>query len=320
MSYAQGSIIEAWDYNNLAWKANTATYNNGDCLAQVVGTGFGYLGYGQSTTPISPVSIGGTVTGTQFAGLVYLTNRALGHQSGSGAQLGSGGNLATTAGSTIVAYGNLITGIGSVRTNSNLAAAVGATTTGTGFNQQITGTNTTFEFIFNRTLTWSSGDAARYFFNCGGYVTWVITGVTNNNGTLRSADLVTQWLTYQASGTITGFGATRSGTGGTPSSGVTNSIGYWQSTTAMQTITQVTSTNYRYEYNSDYTNVRVRTSGVSGSNGDNGAVMTIGFGTYKFSTYAGLNDNVDVTVSHRIDYTVPSTTYLTTSWGVPTIT
>lgn len=320
MSYAQGSIIEAWDYNNLAWKANTATYNNGNCLAQVVGTGFGYLGYGQSTTPITPVSIGGTVTGTQFAGLVYLTNRALGHQSGSGAQLGSGGNLATTAGSTIVAYGNLITGIGNTRTNANLYTATGATTTGTHYWANITGTNTTFTNSFQRTLTWSSGDAARYFFNCGGCVRWVIVSTVNVNGTLRSADLTTQWGTYQASGTVYGANALpRTGTGGTSNTEDTT-MGYWKSTTALQTISQITSANYRYEYNSDYTNVRIKTNGVQGANGDNGNVITLDFGSYMFSTYSGLNDDVSVAIGHRVDYTIPETTYLTSSWGTPTIT
>lgn len=320
MSYAQGSIIEAWDYNSLAWKANTATYNNGDSIAQVVGTGFGYLGYGQSTTPITPVAIGGTVTGTQWAGLIYLTNRALGHQSGVGAQLGSGGNLATTAGSTIVAYSNVATAAGTIRTNANTYAAAGTVTAGAQFWANYTGTNTTLTGSFTRTLTWSSGDAARYFFNAGGNIRWVIIEARNVNGTLRSADAVTQWGTYQNNGFIYGSNANpRLGTGGTVNTADTT-LGYWKCTTALQTVSQITSANYRYEYNQDFTNVRIRTNGVQGSNGDNGSVITLNFGYYMFSTYAGLNDDVSVAVSHRIDYTQPSTTYLTSSWGVPTIT
>jgi hypothetical protein len=322
MSYAQGGIIQANDYNNLAWGGNTTGVYNSTITntAQVMGVGFGFRGYGQPVTPINTVAVNGTVTGTQWAGLIYLVNRGLGHQSGAGAQLGSGGNLATTAGSTIVAYANVATAVGTINTNANLYTAQGSTTTGSVFNQSITGGNNTFEVIFNRVLTWSSADAARYFFNCGGQVNWVITGATNNNGSLRSADVVTQWATYQASGSIRGVSSVaRTGTGGTVNTASTT-LGYWQSTTAMQTLSQITSTNYRYEYNSDYTNVRVKTSGVSGSNGDKGAVMTIGFGTYKFSTYAGLNDDVNVTVSHRIDVVAPSTTYLQVSWGLPTIT
>lgn len=322
MSYATGGIIQANDYNNLAWGGNTtgvynSTINN---LAQVMGVGFGYRGYGQTVTPINTVSVNGTVTGTQWAGLIYLLNRALGHQSGAGARLGSGGNIGTTAGSTITAYANVATAVTTVNTNANLYATQGSTTTGSVFNQAITGTNTTFSHTWNRVLTWASADAARYFFNCGGQINWVITGVTNNNGTLTSADLVTQWGTYQAGGTIRGVSSVpRTGTGGTVNTASTT-LGYWQSTTAMQTISQVTSANYRYEYNSDFTNVRVKTSGVTGSNGDNGAVMTIGFGTYKFSTFSGFNDAVNVTVSHRIDIVAPESTYLQTSWGLPTIT
>lgn len=322
MSYAQGGIIQANDYNNLAWGGNTTGTYNGPVtnLAQVMGVGYGYRGYGQTITAIDAVAVNGTVTGTQWAGLIYLTNRALGHQSGSGAQLGSGGNIGTTAGSTITAYANVATAVGTVNTNANVYATQGATTTGSVFTQQLTGTNVTFESIWNRVLTWASADAARYFFNCGGQINWIITGVTNNNGTLRSADLVTQWLTYQAAGHVKNISSTpRTGGGGTQNI-ADSSLGYWKCTTAMQTISQITSANYRYEYNSDYTNVRVKTSGVTGSNGDNGAVMTLGFGSYMFSTYSGLNDAVDVTVSHRIDVVAPEGTYLQTSWGLPTIT
>ncbi len=319
MSYAQGGIIQATDYNNLAWRANTATYNNGDCIAQVVGTGFGYLGYGQSTTPITPVAIGSTVTGTQWAGLVYLLNRGLGHQSGAGARLGSGGNLATTAGSTIAFYSNVATGRNTIRTNANTYAVVGTVTSGAQFWANYTGGNTTLTGSWQRTLTWSSGDAARYFFNCGGNIRWVILNAINVNGSLRSADAVTQWATYQSSGFVYGVNANpRLGTGGTVGTADTT-LGYWKCTTALQTLSQITSANYRYEYNSDFTNVRVRTNGVQGANGDNGSVMTLNFGYFMFSTYSGFNDDVSVAVSHRIDYTSPSTTYLTSSWGVPTI-
>lgn len=321
MSYAQGGIIQANDYNNLAWGGNTTGVYNGSVtnLAQVMGTGYGFRGYGQTVTPINAVSVNGTVTGTQWAGLIYLTNRALGHQSGAGAQLGSGGNLATTAGSTITAYANVASAVSTVNTNANVYATQGTTTTGTVYNQALTGTNVTFEAIWNRTVTFASADQARYFFNAGGQINWVITGATNNNGTLRSADLVTQWLTYQAGGSIKNISSTpRTGSGGTQNTASTT-LGYWQTTTAMQEVSKITSANYRYEYNSDYTNVRVKTSGVTGSNGDKGAVLTLDFGSYMFSTYSGLNDDVNVTVSYRIDVVYPETTYLQNSWGTVTI-
>jgi len=321
MSYAQGGLIQANDYNNLAWGGNTTgTYNSSVTnLAQVMGVGYGYRGYGQTITAINVVDIGSTVTGTQWAGLIYLTNRALGHQSGAGAQLGSGGNIGTTAGSTITAYGNVATAVGTVNTNANTASAQGSTTTGSVFTANPNGGSGTISGSWTRTVTFASANAARYFFNSGGQINWVITGATNNNGTLRSADLVTQWATYQAGGSVKNSSATpRTGSGGTQNTANTG-LGYWALTTLAQECSKITSANYRYEYNSDYTTVSLRTNGVQGSNGDVGSILYIDFGWYMFSTYAGLNDNVDVTVSHRIDIVYPESTYLANTWGTVTI-
>lgn len=325
MAYSSGGVIQAIDYNYLAWGGNTTgTYNSSITnTAQVMGVGYGFRGYGQTITAINAVTGAGgdTITAAQWAGLVYLVNRGLGHQSGAAAQLASGSNIGITAGATISAFANVSTAVGTINTNANIYTTQGATTTGATFWANISGTNTTFENIFTRTLTWSSGDAARYFFNCGGKVSWVINNVINNNSTLRSADLVTQWGTYQGGGTIFNTSSTpRTGAGGTVNTGSTT-LGYWALTTATQTVSQITSANYRYEYNSDYTNVRVRTSTQNSSgNGDKGAVIYLDFGSYMFSTYSGLNDAVDVRINHRIDYTVPESTYLNVSWGTPTIT
>jgi len=111
----------------------------------------------------------------------------------------------------------------------------------------------------------------------------------------------------------------RTGTGGTQTANVTT-LGYWASTTSAQTVSQITSSNYRYEYNQDFTNVRVRTNGVQGSNGDVGSVLYLDFGYYMFSTFAGANDDINVTVTTRIDIVQPETTFLANTWGVIGIT
>jgi hypothetical protein len=317
MAYTSGGLIQAQDYNFLSWQANTATYNNGNCIAQVWGTGFGYRGYGQTTTQIDPVSAGSTVTATQWAGLVFTVNNALGHIWGSGERLASGSNIGITAGATIAAFANVSTAVGNIMTNANLAATLGATTTGATFSPIIVGSNTTFANIFSRHIRfWGGPDAVRYFFNAGGQIKWVITSVTNNNSTLRSADLVTQWGTYQVSGNIRGPGSTpRTGTGGTVNTANT-SLGYWAAGTVTNVVSQITSANYRYEYNQDFTNVRIRTDGVAGSSGSNGANLFIDFGTSKTSTFAGTNDDVNVTVNHRIDIVLPESTFLANTWGI----
>ena len=319
MSYASGGIIQANDYNNLAWGGNTSnTYNSAITnTAQVWGVGYGYRGYGQTTSQIAAVAAGAVVTATQWAGLIYTINNALGHQAGAGGQLASGSNIGTVAGATITYFSNVATAVGTINTNCNTAATTGSTITGAGFAASITGGNGTFQNIFTRQIRfWGGPDAARYFFNAGGQIKWVITSATNNNGTLRSADLVTQWGSYQAGGTLfTASSTPRTGSGGTVNTANT-SLGYWQAGTLTSTISQITSANYRYEYNSDYTNVRVRTDGVAGSNGSNGGNVFLDFGSYMFSTHAGLNDDVNVTVNHRIDIVVPEGTFLANAWGI----
>jgi hypothetical protein len=319
MSYTAGGTIQANDYNNLAWGGNTSDVYNSSITntAQVWGTGFGHRGYGQTTSQIAAVAAAGFVTATQWAGLIYTVNAALGHQAGVGGQLASGSNIGVIAGATIAAFANVATAVGTINTNSNTAATTGATITGASFAQGITGGATSFTNIFTRQIRfWGGPNAARYFFNAGGQIKWVITSTTNNNGTLTSADLVTQWSTYQVGGTLFTSSATpRTGAGGTVNTANT-SLGFWQAGTVTTTISQITSANYRYEYNQDFTNVRVRTDGVAGSNGANGGNLFLDFGTSKTSTFAGTNDDVNVTVNHRIDIVLPESTFLANTWGI----
>ena len=77
MSYSQGGLIAATDYNNFLTGTNQ--------LNTVWGTGVGTAGYGQ--TALSTVSAGGTVTAAQWASLINTLNSALTHQSGSGSGL-----------------------------------------------------------------------------------------------------------------------------------------------------------------------------------------------------------------------------------------
>lgn len=303
MAYSSGGLIEATDYNNLI--------NGSNQLNTVWATGSGSAGYGQ--TAVAAVSATNTVTATQWASLVNTLNNARTHQSGSGS-----GISAPTAGTTITYLSTLQTAVNTSYSSRLSAATQGtlATTTLTAYN--ITGGTGTFSGTKAMTFTWASGNAARYFFNCGGSIGWNITGVTNNNGTLRSADLVTNLGTNLKGGIMTNSASSYTGTGG--GTRTTNSYGYWNLLTTDQTGSQVYSSNYRYEYNSDYTYFNMKTSTANvGGNGDNGLTITITIGWSMLSTYVGLNDAVDVTMSWNGTYTPPETTYLSASWGNPTI-
>ena len=85
MTYSSGGTIQASDYNNFATQVNN-----------IWGTGYGNVGYGQSTT-LSAVSSQGTITATQWATMINTLNSVSKHQSG-----GSGtGISAPTAGNQI---------------------------------------------------------------------------------------------------------------------------------------------------------------------------------------------------------------------------
>ena len=163
MTYSSGGLIQATDYNNLAWGGTQGTYtavtNN---IAYVMGVGSGAFGYGQNLSQINTVSAAATVTAAQWAGLVYLLNRAIGHQSGSGSQLATGGNINMTAGETITYFANVATAVGTINTNKALYSAQGSTTTGSNFDEGINTSGALSGSVYGaRTVTFASADAAR---------------------------------------------------------------------------------------------------------------------------------------------------------------
>jgi hypothetical protein len=312
MSYSQGGLIAATDYNNFVGTATTSGTIN-----YVWSTGNGQFGYGQTALSQS-ASTTGLVTATQWATAVNTLNTISTHQSGSGTGIG-----APTAGGIVAYLGTLSSSIGTINTNKLNAASTGGTTTGTVYTGSITATNNTTygEATFaQRTVTFASVDQARYFFNAGGKINLVITGVTNNDGTSRSADAVT--LIGTNLGGVSGFGAvSNSGLTGSGGSVNTNntSVGYYSLTTSAVTYTQVTTTSSTYS--GDFVKVYWQTNGTAGSNAANGNVITIYLNYYSAHTsttsglYGSSGDTLNVTVSHRVDIVNPETTNLTNTWG-----
>jgi len=310
MTYSSGSLILATDYNNFLGASPSSTPNT---INTIWAVGSGSAGYGQ--TALSNVSVAGTVTATQWASLINTLNSIKSHQTGSGA-----GITAVTAGQIITANTFISANITTAYTNRLLFNSQGSTTTGSVFTAGITASNdatygeTTYAV---RTVTFSSGDAARYFFNAGGQINLVITGVSNNDGTSRSADAVNTIGTYL--GGVSAFRASTNG-GRTGSGGTVNlnntSFGYYNLTTSYQQTQKVTTTSGTYS--SDYAAVYYKSNGAQGSNADVGSVITIALNYYSAHS-SGWNDTVNVTVSHRIDIVYPETTNLTSSWGTVTI-
>jgi hypothetical protein len=280
------------------------------------GVGTGQFGYGQDVSLISALTAGTTVSATQWAGLVYTLNKALGHQSGTNGQLGSGANIGIVAGATITAFANVSTGVSTVNTNKALWTAQGTTTTGTvNYTTLTAATFAAFTQVWTRTITFASGDAARYFFNAGGQINWAFVPY-NLNATARSGDVVTMFGTNLVGGNIrANEGTGLTGTGGTAVTNATT-IGYWDLTTSVQVMASVTSTVSTYT--GDVANVNIKSNGVQGANGDVGTVITLQFGYTSAQEGLDFNSAISANVGVRIDIVSPETTYLA-AFALPTI-
>jgi len=308
MSYAQGGLIAASDYNTIVGSNSTTA----GTINYVLSTGNGQFGYGQ--TALSTVSSAGTVTATQWSSAIGKLNSLSTHQT---TNLSIG--LPTT-GSLIQYLSSVTSGVTQINTNKSSFASQGTTTTGSTYSPNFTVAATTAAqtWSFTRTCTFASADQARYFFNAGGQLNFVTISAVNNDGTNRSGDWVT--LIGTNLGSVSAIrGSTnggRSGTGGTSNTSNTG-IGYWNASTGttIQKITSTTST-----YTGDYIQLNLRTNGVQGSNADVGTIVYLDFTVYSAAKSLSFNESINVTWNHRVDIVYPETTNLTSTWGTVTIT
>ena len=314
MAYTTGGTIQALDYNLLAWGGNTQVYNaTPDNLAEIWGVGNGQNGYGQDTSLISVVTAAGTVSATQWAGLVYTVNKTLGHQSGTAALLTGavqGGNIGIVAGATITAFANVASAITTINTNKlNFNSTRGSTTASANFDA----TFSTSTFTQTITVTFASADQARYYFNSGGRLSLVFTpsGLTDNAKETSYNDLMNAIGTLH----LDQLTSTRTGTGETlTTDGL--AIGYWDLTTSNQTILKLTSDNSTYTGNT--LEVFMRVAGAAGSNGGLGTQVIYDI-TYTDGADEAFDDAISGTFRHRIDVVRPEVTYLADVWGTITV-
>ena len=329
MTYTVGGLIEATDYNGFV---NTGANN----INKVWSTGTGDSGWGQ--TAISTVSAGGTVTATQWATLVANLATA-GQQTSS--TLTS--RTQPVAGNTIAILANVATDINTITQNRGNAAASG-TTIGT-FSGAVSKTTATgsgqsaWTITFTHTCTFASADAARYFFNAGGLVK-IMFG-KSSTGTDHDPD----WNTFagqcgniflsgyvrDAAQTIAGTsytGVTRiGGTGGTQTT-LATATGFYDLSTTPVTLFQLNNITTPYEpefirvqasVNSNTTPTVLTLTTVWSDDGTGvvGATSNISGGTAVSSPATAIG--VATAPTTLVNLIPPSTTYLTNSWGTPTI-
>lgn len=323
MSYISGGLIEASDYNGFTTDASTG-------LNRFWSTGATTSGWGQ--TAVSAVSVGATVTATNWATLVNTLSSA-----GSQTNTAITSRSAPTTGTLIQILSNVSTDIQNINTNRGNAALSGSQfTSWTGTSSKTTATGSgknAWTITFTHTITWASADAARYFFNAGGRIKWE----TSKTSTGTDADeewndlantlvgdlfITGGWTTQTIAGTAY-TGVTKSGGTGTPTTLLTTA-GWYNLTTSDTTIYQQFADTF--PYTGQFIRVQARTA----SAGTQLILTTVWSDPGSLSTgYA--NDNISggtattgisfgTAPATIVTYFPPSSTYLSTaSWGTPTV-
>jgi len=311
MSYAQFGTIEATDYNNLVGGNPVTTSGT---LNTVWATGGTNAGYGQSAE--ANVSVGNTVTASNWANLVNTTANIASHQ----------GTSITSV--TAPATGGVITFLSAIPTNlttvynSRLNAASQGSTTA---NSVAAGTTWSSIATFTHTVTFPSGDAARYFFNAGGQLKVTCSHANNAAGinlllNNLASNIGTVVLSSPTSGAVTVSGTSYNGVtkvgGGGNSPTISTNSGYYALGTSNTTLFTQTASTGPSGYLSTFIRVIAKTNGTQGSNGDVGNVITI------FTIWDEVPDGLTVGTGSTTTVTItpPSSTYLpSTSWGTPTV-
>ena len=325
MTYTVGGLIEAADYNGFA----NAGANN---INKVWSTGTGDSGWGQ--TALSTVSTGGTVTATSWAALVANLATA-GQQTSS--TLTS--RTQPVTGNVIAILANVATDINTITLNRGNAAASGteygvfsgttSKTTATGSGQAA------WTITFTHTVTFASADALRYFFNAGGIVR--LKYGKSSTGTDHDPDwntLAGQCGSISLTGRVnsnsqliagtTYTGTTRiGGTGGTQTT-LATTTGWYNLTGSPTTIFQLNSTTSPYTPEfirttataTSTTVLTLVTTWVDDGTSAPGTTANISGGSATNSPSTTITGDAPTTL---VTYIPPSTTYLSATWGTPTI-
>jgi hypothetical protein len=322
MTYSSGGLIQATDYNGFA--STTAGANVDD----IWGTGATDKGYGQSTT-LGTVAAGATVTATQWADLNNRISSMASHQ---GTSITSRAN--PVAGGTISILAALNTDLTNLTTNRGNAAASGTQFTawsGTSSKTSATGSgNDAWTITFTHTITFANAASARYFFNAGGRIKW------ETSKTSLGTDADDEWNDlantlvgdiYITGGTATQTiagtpytGTTKIGGTGTPTT-LATTTGFYDLTTSPVTIYKQFADTYSYTDQFIQINASVNAGGtiitLTTTWVDPGGALFPNDNISGGSATTGISfGTAPATV---VTYFPPSTTYLTATWGTPTV-
>ena len=312
MTYSLGGQVQATDYNGFVSTTSggnvNATWNSA---------------YGQ--TALATLSVGATVTATQWASLNSTISAMANHQN---TVITSRTN--PVAGGQINVLANVAADISSCYTNRANAYAQGTQFTGwTGTASKTTGTGTgtnAWTITFTNTVTFANTSAATYFFNAGGMIK--IQFSKTSTGTTTD----TEWNSFvnTVCGTVylTSTGASKklSGTNytGTTLIGGTGTPTVLATSTGFAQLTSSPTVLYKQfdngaAYSANYVDVSAVVSGgvltltsTWYDNGDpNGSAISGGSATTGISF-----GSAPATV---VTYYPPETNYIANTWGAVTV-
>jgi hypothetical protein len=314
MAYSVGGLIQATDYNGFV--STTAGAN----INATWGAGVTSAGYGQ--TALATVSAGGTVTAAQWASLVNTVSAMASHQ---GTAITA--RTAPTAGTLIAVLAAVNTDITNCYNNRGNAAASGSQFTGwTGTNSK-TGTTSgaTWSITFTNTVTFASADAARYFFNAGGRIKLDLSKTsTGATGDPEWNDLAN---TLCGDIFITGGDGTQVIAGetyqGTRRIGGTGTVNILAQTTGWFDLTTTPTIVYKqFADTAPYTNNFIQHS-LSRNAGSTQLIITTLWSASDGDPISGGTASSGATPGTApttiCTYFPPSSTFLSASWGTPTI-
>jgi hypothetical protein len=275
MTYAKNSVILAADYNAMAGLTATAAASSAvatNVAGYLWGVGYGDRGYGETSPNLTAVAAGNTITSTQWVNLRSTINNLA-------AQQGTATTLLPTAtvlasGATITSHrtadGNaydlpamlalvdanrLTAAVANMTVTSSAASSTRATTWGAGISS-ITCT-------FN--VTFADENSARYFFNSGGGIRIALShpDTTTPQNSSWNTILSNFNASFNANATTK-----LTGTYGNP-----QAIGYYQLTTAFQTIVDGTNAPGTGAYSVNDFIIQARATVITGLNGAKGSVL-----------------------------------------------
>jgi hypothetical protein len=321
MTYSTDGLIQASDFNTFATSLNTLW---------AIGTGDKGLGQ----TRIEPVAAGGKVTAAQWDAIIDVSN-TLASKQGPDSELtqpdnypakgNQGSTVLATDAEAVIAYMSVI--------SSNITTLTTNRLNGSGQTSQtpvpITSTQRwTTQAIFSYAISFTNGDAARFFFNGGGQLVLTMSHPTGTQmdsmfallasqiGTLTISSAANSPSTVKIAGTeFTGFQQDTIVPGAAPEVYQTNAGYYGLTTQSTEIFKQRMSTGFYSDYLGSSISVYAKTNGTQGANGDNGNVITIDivWSEVPPSVYVSAGSSMALQIKQ------PALTYLTKSWGNPSV-